>query len=91
MMSDDNQTSIKRTVKGRLAVKTFARTTKSESIGVYLETAEERFLIRPAGNNPLTDNPLAALAGKYIEATGTMGIYVFFADKWHEIPENQAG
>ncbi|MBO9155262.1 hypothetical protein ACFOTA_23835 [Chitinophaga sp. GCM10012297] len=78
------------TVKGRLVLKTFARTTKSESLGVYLETEDGSFLIRPAGGNPFTDNPLAKLAGKFIEATGRRSDYVFFASSWREIPEPEA-
>ncbi|WP_341843510.1 hypothetical protein [Chitinophaga caseinilytica] len=73
-------------VKGRLTLRTFARNTKSESLGVYLETADDCFLIRPASGNPF-ENPLAKLAGKYIEATGRRSAYVFFASKWREIPD----
>lgn len=87
-MSDDKKKP--QTVKGRLVLKTFARTTKSESLGVYLETADGSFLIRPAGGNPFADNPMAALAGKYIEATGRRSDYVFFARSWREIPEPEA-
>ncbi len=88
-MSDDKKhTQV--TVRGRLVLKTFARTTKSESLGVYIETPEGAFLIRPAGGNPFTDNPLAELAGKYIEATGRKSDYVFFASSWHEIPAPEA-
>lgn len=76
----------KQTVKGRLTLKTFARTTKSESLGVYLETDDDCFLIRPASGNPF-ENPLARLAGKCIEATGRRSAYVFFASEWHEIPD----
>lgn len=75
------------TIKGRLVLKTFARTTKSESLGVYIETEDGSFLIRPAGGNPFADNPLAKLAGKYIEATGRKSDYVFFARSWQEVPE----
>lgn len=89
-MSGDKKKRTKRTVKGQLVLKTFARTTKSESLGVYLQTAEELFLIRPAAGNPFMDNPLAELAGKFIEATGRKGDYVFFADSWKEIPEEEA-
>lgn len=89
-MSGDKKKKNKRTVKGQLVLKTFARTTKSESLGVYLQTAEESFLIRPAAGNPFMDNPLAALAGKFITATGRKSDYVFFADSWKEIPEDEA-
>ena len=89
-MSGDKKKRFRRTVKGQLVLKTFARTTKSESLGVYLQTAEGSFLIRPAGGNPFMDNPLAALAGKYIEATGRKSSYVFFADGWKEITEDEA-
>lgn len=78
------------TVKGQLILKTFARTTKSESLGVYLQTADGAFLIRPSGGNPFMDNPLGELAGKYIEATGRKSSYVFFADSWREISEKEA-
>jgi hypothetical protein len=85
-MSDDRKNKAL-TVRGRLVLKTFARTTKSESLGVYLETEDGSFLIRPSGGNPFADNPLAELAGKYIEATGRKSDYVFFARSWREIPE----
>lgn len=89
-MSDDKKTAPKK-VKGQIILKTFARTTKSESLGVYLQTADGAFLIRPAGGNPFMDNPLAALAGKYIEAQGRKSSYVFFAKTWKEITEEEAG
>lgn len=89
-MSENKKRASKRTVKGQLVLKTFARTTKSESFGVYLQTAEESYLIRPAGGNPFMDNPLAQLAGKYIEATGRKSSYVFFADSWKEISGEEA-
>lgn len=85
-MSGDKRNKIL-TVRGRLVLKTFARTTKSESLGVYLETEDGSFLIRPAGGNPFADNPLAEQAGKYIEATGRKSDYVFFVRSWREIPE----
>lgn len=88
-MSDDKKKIT--TVKGQLVLKTFARTTKSESLGVYLRTAEGSFLIRPAGRNPFMDNPLAELAGKYISAEGRKSDYVFFVRKWKEITEEEAG
>lgn len=89
-MSDDKKTAPKK-VKGQVILKTFARTTKSESLGVYLQTADSTFLIRPAGGNPFMDNPLAALAGKYIEAQGRKSSYVFFVKSWKEITEEEAG
>ncbi|WP_109696938.1 hypothetical protein [Chitinophaga deserti] len=85
-MSEDKPDKLQK-VKGRLTLRTFARTTKSESLGVYLETENDCFLIRPASGNPFMNNPLAELAGKYIEATGRRSSYVFFATKWREIPE----
>lgn len=88
-MSDDNKKI--ETVKGQLVLKTFARTTKSESLGVYIRTASGSFLIRPAGRNPFMDNPMAEMAGKYIEAEGRRSDYVFFARKWKEISEEDAG
>ncbi|MGX5817301.1 hypothetical protein ACWKWU_03845 [Chitinophaga lutea] len=81
----------KQIVKGQLELRPFARTTKSESMGVYLRTAAGSFLIRPAGGNPFMDNPLAALAGKYIEAEGRKAAYVFFAKSWKEISAEEAG
>lgn len=78
-------------VKGQLVLKTFARTTKSESLGVYLRTADGSFLIRPAGRNPFMNNPLAELVGKFIEAEGRKSDYVFFARNWKEITEEEAG
>lgn len=71
-------------VRGRLTLRTFARNTKSESLGVYLETDDDCFLIRPASGNAF-ENPMAKLAGKWIEATGRRSAYVFFATEWHEI------
>lgn len=89
-MSDAKKTAPKK-VKGQIILKTFAKTTKSESLGVYLQTADSTFLIRPAGGNPFMDNPLAGLAGKYIEAEGRKSSYVFFVKTWREITEEQAG
>lgn len=89
-MSDDKKAGPKR-VKGQIILKTFARTTKSESLGVYLQTADSAFLIRPAGGNPFMENPLAALAGKFIEAEGRKSNYVFFVKTWKEITEEEAG
>lgn len=88
-MSDDKKKIT--TVKGQLVLKTFARTTKSESLGVYLRTADGSFLIRPAAGNPFMNNPLAELVGKYIRAEGRKSDYVFFARKWEEITEEEAG
>lgn len=73
------------TIRGRLILKTFGRTTKSEHLGVHIDTGENTWLIRPAGSNPFMDNPLGELAGKYIEATGRLSDYVFFAKTWKEI------
>lgn len=84
-MSED-KSAHQQTVKGRLTLRTFARNTKSESLGVYLETGDDCFLIRPSSGNAF-ENPLAKLAGKYIEATGRRSSYVFFATHWHEIPD----
>jgi hypothetical protein len=89
-MSDDKKQAPKK-VKGQIILKTFARTTKSESLGVYLQTADGTFLVRPAGGNPFMDNPLAALAGKFIAAEGRKKDYVFFVKTWHEITEDEAG
>ncbi|WP_298707792.1 hypothetical protein [Chitinophaga sp.] len=82
-MSDDKSIP-HQTVRGRLTLRTFARNTKSESLGVYLETDDDCFLIRPASGNAF-ENPIARLAGKWIEATGRRSAYVFFATEWHEI------
>lgn len=89
-MSDDKKPASKK-VKGQIILKTFARTTKSESLGVYLQTTDGTFLTRPAGGNPFMDNPLAPLAGKYIEAEGHKSNYVFFVKTWKEITEEEAG
>ncbi|MCK7556684.1 hypothetical protein MKQ70_17320 [Chitinophaga sedimenti] len=73
------------TLRGRLILRTFGRTTKSEHLGVHLDTGDAVYLIRPAAGNPFMDNPLEALAGKYIEASGRISDYVFFARSWKEI------
>jgi hypothetical protein len=70
------------TLKGRLELRTFGKTTKSEHLGVYIVTDQGDYLIRPVGSNPFMDNPLLPLAGKTIEATGRLNEYVFFAKSW---------
>ncbi|UYQ91328.1 hypothetical protein MKQ68_14640 [Chitinophaga horti] len=72
-------------LRGRLILKTFARNSKSEHLGVHIDTGEHTYLIRNAGGNPFMDNPFEALAGKFIEAEGRISDYVFFAKTWVEI------
>jgi hypothetical protein len=74
-------------IRGRLLLKTFGRTTKSEHLGVHIDTGENTYLIRPAGSNPFMNNPLEALAGKFIEAEGRISDYIFFARTWEEVED----
>lgn len=70
------------TLRGRLELRTFGKTTKSEHLGVYIVTEKGDYLIRPVGSNPFMDNPLLPFAGKTIEAQGRLNEYVFFAQSW---------
>lgn len=84
-MSADKDRTETITLQGRLVLRTFGRTTKSEHLGVYIVTDKGDFLIRPAGDNPFAHNLLTPLAGKVIRAEGVIVDYVFLAKHWEVV------
>ncbi len=79
------------TLKGKLELRIFGRTTKSEHWGVYIVTPDASYLIRPMDGNPFMNNPLEPLAGKEIEAEGRISDYIFFAKSWKVLEQPGTG
>jgi hypothetical protein len=67
---------------GRLELRTFYANTKRSFTGIYLVTEKGPFLIRPARLPLSGSNPLQALVGKVITATGQLKNEVFLAEAW---------
>jgi hypothetical protein len=73
-------------LRGTVTQRTFAKGSKSERPGVYLDTdAGESFLLQRLDANPFRDPALEELVGKRIEANGTKRDYAFFVKSWREL------
>ncbi len=73
-------------LRGTVTQRTFAKGSKSDHPGVFLETdAGESFLLRRLDGHPFKDPLLEALVGKRIEASGTKRDYAFFVTSWREL------
>jgi hypothetical protein len=67
---------------GRLELRTFYANTKRSFSGIYLVTEKAAYLIRPARMAADGNNPLQALLGKVITATGQLKNEVFLAEQF---------
>lgn len=67
---------------GKLELRTFYANTKRSFTGIYLVTERGAYLIRPARLAPDGNNPLQALVGKVITATGQLKNEVFLAEQF---------
>ena len=72
---------------GTLELRTFYANTKRSFSGIYFLTELGDFLIRPAHLPASTKNPMQALLGKKITATGEIRNEVFLAAHWEEAGE----
>jgi hypothetical protein len=73
-------------LRGTVTQRTFAKGSKSERPGVFLETeAGESFLLQRLEGNPFKDPLLEELVGKRIEANGTKRAYAFYVKSWQEL------
>ncbi|HYH08489.1 MAG TPA: hypothetical protein VEK11_15640 [Thermoanaerobaculia bacterium] len=73
-------------LRGIVTQRTFAKGSKSERPGVFLETdAGESFLLKRLAANPFHDAQLEELVGKRIEANGEKRAYAFYVRKWREL------
>ncbi|HEY0610392.1 MAG TPA: hypothetical protein VGD35_12065 [Chitinophaga sp.] len=68
---------------GKLELRTFYANTKRSFSGIYLVTEKGAYLIRPARMAADGNNPLQALLGKVITATGQLKNEVFLAEGWN--------
>ncbi|KAA2243735.1 hypothetical protein F0L74_14750 [Chitinophaga agrisoli] len=66
---------------GRLELRTFYANTRKSFTGIYIVTEKAAYLIRPARLPASGDNPLQALLGKMVTATGQLKHEVFLADQ----------
>jgi hypothetical protein len=71
--------------QGLVTAGPFARGSKSEHRGVFLETDSGRFVLRRPGGNPFSDPVLDGLVGRKISATGETHNYVLLLADWREI------
>lgn len=67
---------------GKLELRTFYANTKRSFTGIYLVTEKNAYLIRPARMAADGNNPLQALLGMVITATGQLKNDVFLAERW---------
>ncbi|WP_298733810.1 hypothetical protein [uncultured Chitinophaga sp.] len=72
---------------GRLELRTFYANTKRSFSGIYLVTEKAAYLIRPAHMPADGHNPLQALLGKVITATGQLKHEVFLAQQFSILNE----
>jgi hypothetical protein len=72
---------------GTLELRTFYANTKRSFSGIYFVTELGNFLIRPAHLPASARNPMQALLGKKIRATGEIRNEVFLAAHWEEAGE----
>ena len=75
------QTSGPLQLTGRLQLRTFYANTKKSFTGIYIVTEQVAYLIRPARLPVSGHNPLQALLGKMVTATGQLKHEVFLADE----------
>jgi hypothetical protein len=62
----------------------FAVGSKSEHDAVFLETGDERFVLRRVGGNPFYDPELDRLVGKTIRCNGRVAGYALLVSDWTE-------
>jgi len=73
--------------KGQVVKRPFAVGSKSERLGVFLETKGDRYLLRQIGGNPYSDPELEKLVGKTIRAEGEIDDYMLLLSKWKVLDE----
>jgi hypothetical protein len=72
-------------LKGKVVMKKFGKSSKSEHDAVYLETKKGNFVLRQVGSNAFENKELKKLLGKEVTATGTVKDYLFLAKTIKEI------
>jgi hypothetical protein len=73
-------------LRGTVTQRTFAKGSKSERPGVFLDTdAGESFLLQRLEANPFRDPELEDLIGQRIEATGSKRAYAFILKTWRKL------
>ena len=68
--------------EGQVVKRPFAVGSKSERLGVFLQTKADRYLLRQMGGNPFCDPELEQLVGKRILAEGEVDDYILLLSKW---------
>jgi hypothetical protein len=68
-------------LEGHVVSKLFGKGSKSEHMGVFLNTPQGDYLLRQPGRDPFQDSELEKLIGKNIVATGEIEQYIFFLTK----------
>lgn len=64
----------------------YAMGSKSEREAVFLDTGQERFLLRREGGNPFADDELDRLVGKRIRCEGTLVAgSTLILSRWREV------
>jgi hypothetical protein len=71
--------------KGKVTRRLYASGSKSERVGVMIETSEGEFRLQRIGGNPFRDDTMEALIGKYIQCEGTQKGNTLFIASWEEI------
>ena len=73
--------------EGRVVRGTFAAGSKSGHEAVFLDTGQERLLLRLVGGNPFSDPGLDALVGKRIRGDGqVLAGHTLLLESWDEVP-----
>ena len=73
-------------LRGTVTKRTFARGSKSERPGIFLDTDDgQSFLLQRLEGNPFHDSTLEELVGKRIECSGEKRDYAFYLQKWREL------
>jgi hypothetical protein len=73
-------------LRGRVVKGAFGTGSKSERDAVYLETPDQRLLLRRPGGNSFSDPELEKLVGKEVEISGrVVGGYTLMIDAHEEL------
>jgi hypothetical protein len=73
-------------LRGRVVKGAFGSGSKSEREAVYLETPDQRLLLRRSGGNAFFDPELEKLVGKEVEVSGrVIGGYTLVIDGHEEL------
>jgi hypothetical protein len=64
---------------GKVVIRKFGKSSKSEHDAVYIETAKGDFVLRRVGGNAFDDPELKKLVGKEVVVEGNLRDYYFMA------------